>query len=210
MLMKVFGKPEFLNLYFRHFAPYLRGINISAWDLSLHLLPPEDMPSGMQGATRDRFVPPGDAYISLPEVEGVSLDMLFRSKVPVIGHEIGHFIHTVFMGEDGSGQWKEFATLTKAALDFSWRTTNLGAGRHPYPHVPAYEIFADTFRDWLMGQRLEMEAFYMGLWGQEAKATPDQIKIFKSIMQDTGPAGREALTKHLELFNPRALVYLYL
>ena len=34
--MRVFGKPEYLNLYHKHFAPYLRGVNISAWDLEIN------------------------------------------------------------------------------------------------------------------------------------------------------------------------------
>jgi len=206
--LKLYGHPRFLNLYNKHFAPLLRGVDTFTWDFDLYLLIPAEMPQTSQNSQRPHFSPPKTIRIPIVELEDVPLDTVFKSNVPIIGHELGHFVHETFMGGDDSGKWQEFAGLTGMTLDFAWRTSDLGKARHPYPHVPAYELFADTFRDWLQGKRLHLEAFLMGLWGQAAKVTKEQIDIFRAIWWDTGPAGQQALIDHLEQFNPRALVYL--
>ena len=208
MKVKLFGKPEFLNLYNKYFAPLLRGINISDWDLDMYFLPPAEMPQTNANSRRPHFAPPKTIRIPIPELQDVSPSLLFRSQISIIGHEIGHFIHTQFMGADNSSKWQDWSRLKGRQLNFNWQTTDLGSARHPYPHVPSYENFADDVAAWLQGERLEMETFYMGLWQQETKVNKQQLDIAKGIWNHTGESGRMALRKHMEEFNPRMLVYL--
>lgn len=205
--MRINGKPKYLNLYYKHFAPLLRGIDLSRWDIEVYLLSTEEMPSGMQG-TRIKFTPPKSVYIPMVDLPDLEDDTYMRALVPSIAHEFGHYGHETFMGEDGSDKWHKFAEVTGITLDFNWTTINYGKGRQPYSYIPAYEDFADNFSDWLRGKRLEMEAFYMGLWGQEVRATKEQVEIIRTIWNDTSDKGKMALKKHLEKYNPRMLVYL--
>lgn len=170
--MRVFGHPRFLNLYRIYFQPLLEGIDTGRWDLDMHLLTPAEMPVGGANSSRPHFQPPRTIRIPIVEFDSIYTDVVFRSNIPIIGHELGHFVHEEYMGADGSGKWYEFASLIGEPLDFAWRTTNLGGSRHPYPHVPAYELFADCFSDWLLG-RLPGPAwkkFYLKLWGQKYMA----------------------------------------
>lgn len=206
--MRVHGHPCFLNLYRLYFLPILAGIDTDAWDLDLYLLTPEEMPSHSPNSKRPHFSPPKTIRVPIVEFDSISTDIVFRSNVPVIAHEFGHYIHETFMGEDGSVKWHKFASLTGLSLDFGWQTIDYGKARHPYPYIPAYEEFADDFRDWLRGRRIEMEHFYMSLWGQQAKVTAKDIEIFRGILGDTGEEGARKLKEELERDNPRALVYL--
>lgn len=203
--MKVFGKPEYLNLYYRYFAPLLAGIDTSSWDVLLYLWPSEEMPKGMQG-TRPVFSPPKTIRIPIVHLPNVAMETYAKSQESIIAHEYGHYVHTAFMGKDGSEKWQEWAELTGSSLDFQW-TEKYAA--HPYRVVPSYEDFAWDFSCWLQGKRWHMERFYMSLWGQEAKATIQNIAIhFQSIMDVTGKAGQAKLKELLEKDNPRALLYL--
>ena len=96
--MKVIGKPDFLNLYYKQFKPYLRGIDISKWNnLNLYLLTPEEMPNTSLNSTRPHFQPPNTIRIPIVNIEGIDTKVVFDSNIHLIAHEIGHFIHTTYL-----------------------------------------------------------------------------------------------------------------
>jgi len=209
--LKVIGKPDFLNLYYKQFKPYLRGIDISKWNnLNLYLLTPEEMPNTSLNSTRPHFQPPNTIRIPIVNIEGIDIKIVFDSNIHLIAHEIGHFIHTTYLPNEKIDDplWKKWAILTGNKLDFTWKTTNFGGSRHLYPHVPSFEDFADNFKDWLLGKCVYMEKFFMSLWKQNAKINEEQINIFKGILNHTGNIGKIKLFEELEKYNPRALVYL--
>lgn len=210
--MKIFGRPEYLNEYRKRYEPLLAGINTDKAfpTLEIYLLSPEEMPDGGPNSKRPHLTPPDKLYF--PVVDVVLPKLYFDSQLFIFFHEIGHYVHTTFLTNEKTTdpKWREWAKLTGAKLDFTWQTKDLGKNRPPYPFIPSFEDFADDFSFWLQGKRLEMEAFYMGLWGQQAKVTAKDIEIFRGILGDTGEEGARKLKEELERDNPRALVYLSL
>jgi len=210
--LKTFGRPDFLMLYYRYFAPLLAGIDTDKAfpDLEIHLLLPGDMPkTGHPNDMRPHFEWPRTIRIPVLILPDVGLELYFRSQVGIFGHELGHYVHFRFLPNEKKDDplWQKWSKLTGKELDFVMRTHSKLSGRE-YPHIPSQEDFADEFSFWLQGERLHMEAFCMGLWGQKAKVTSAQVGIFKAIHNFTGASGKEALQKHLSVHNPRALVYL--
>ncbi len=172
--MKVFGRPEFLNLYYRYFSPLLRGVDIDVWNLDLYLLSPDEMPKTSPNSHRPHFAPPKTARIPVVNVPGIMPSVVFSALINVIAHEIGHFIHVTYLSNETPEDeiWQEWAELSGNHLDyesFEWRVADYGNARHPYPHIPIFEIFADDFRDWLLGRKpgRAYKKFFYNLWGQE-------------------------------------------
>jgi hypothetical protein len=209
-MMKIFGRPEYLNEYRKHYEPLLAGIDTDKAfpTLEIYLLSPEEMPDGGPNSKRPHFTPPRSMYF--PVVDVVLPKLYFDSQLFFFFHEIGHYIHTTFLPNEKPEdlKWREWARLSGNELDFAWQTKDLGKARHPYPFVPSFEDFADDFSWWVQGRRAHMEQFYMSLWGQEAKATTENIVIFRKMIKELGKAGQGRLRELIEKDNPRALLYL--
>lgn len=210
--MKTFGKPEFLVFYYKYYHPLLKGIDTEKafLDLKINLLLPEEMPIGGINSHRPHYNP-SKHEINLPIVEmsDIDFDLFFRAFKGIYGHELGHAIHFKHLPNEKINDpgWQEFSRLSGKILDFN-RKTIFPINGKPYSYVPSQEDFANEFSKWLMGERLHMEAFFMGLWGQEAKVKPAYVPILKAIYSFTGASGKRALINHLETHNPRALIYL--
>lgn len=210
--MKVFGKPQFLLLYYKYYHPLLNGIDTDKafLNLKINLVLPEEMPEGSVNSSRPHYNSRiHEIYLPIVEMPDVSYDLYFRSMVFIYGHELGHAVHFKYLPNEKVSDpgWQEFSRLSGKPLDFERKTYSSITSKE-YPHVPSQENFANEFSRWLTGERLHMEAFFMGLWGQEAKVKPAYIPIFKAIYNFTGASGKQALKNHLEIHNPRALVYL--
>lgn len=173
--MKVIASsPLFLMHYYEYVHPIFAGIDMDKAfpGLELHLVRPQDMPTGGANSHRPHYNPNTNRiFIPVVELIDVPKSVKWRAKRQLIGHETGHAVHTIHMPANSRTcpRWQQFGVLSGSSLDFSWRTTDFG-GR-PYPHVLAFEEFADEFGYWLNERRPgpDYKRFYLNLWGQEYK-----------------------------------------
>ena len=99
-------------------------------------------------------------------------DMIIYMATKTLGHEIGHHIHFSYLpyhsqAKRNPGRWKEWSEATGHELQFE-RGDHFGN----QGVVPAYEHFANDFRDWVLRSKMGTgrKKFYYGLWGQKYMA----------------------------------------
>jgi hypothetical protein len=211
--MKVHGKPEFLQIYLKYYRPYLRGIDETAFlDVNLYLLHQTDMPVceiWPANYAAPHFEAPNTIRIPFVTLDPLIQEAFFRARLNTFAHELGHYVHSKFLPVDKITDplWRQWAALTGYNLDFigRWHQT---AFKKTYYITPTHEDFADNFSLWLRGGLLEMESFYMGLWGQRPPVRKEDLISFRNIINHTGRDGRRVLLEHLAAYNERALIYL--
>ena len=206
--MKVYGKPEFLNLYNKYYAPLLRGIgtDLAFPDLESYFLSPSEMPAGHPTFLMPHFQPPNIIRIPVPVMHDIGIDLYFKSQTNVFFHEIGHYAEQNYLPNKSYTDigWQEWSRLTGKQLDFGTYSKLSG-----HSWVQTQEDFAWDFSYWVQGQRLHMEHFYMSLWGQAVdKSFAEYVDVFRVIDKFAKTEGKRKLREVLSAENPRALVYL--
>lgn len=76
-----------------------------------------------------------------------------RKMLPsALPHEVGHYIHMMFFGQDGSDIWKKaWSLMSNAPLDFSYKTSSTG-----HRGKIAWEAFAEEIHDIIEGRKVNL------------------------------------------------------